>query len=280
MGKRTGKPRGAPRGNRNRWVHGRYSAAARESRAETRRLVMACNFAIAQAKAWMACQAANEAADAAAHAPAPRCKASGGSAGRFAPAGVDQRLQPPPVDGGIPAFTASPAAPGSGQRHHHLIGNRDGRDAHIRRNDGMALGVHAGRIIGARQGRGTGAIHPAVQQRVGMGGMGYRRRPGRNRHQNQDQHQKRNHGLGHFSQFRDTKLRMLHCSITGNFVTFGSKASITRSREKTINRQEPGTAKFGEIAAQAEQKDRSRCFGLLFFWPFVFPGLLFFWPLA
>jgi hypothetical protein len=29
MGKRTGRPRGAPRGNQNRRVHGRYSAATK-----------------------------------------------------------------------------------------------------------------------------------------------------------------------------------------------------------------------------------------------------------
>jgi uncharacterized protein YjcR len=29
MGKRTGRPRGAPKGNQNRLMHGRYSAAAK-----------------------------------------------------------------------------------------------------------------------------------------------------------------------------------------------------------------------------------------------------------
>ncbi|HTT97559.1 MAG TPA: hypothetical protein VMF58_05880 [Rhizomicrobium sp.] len=32
MGKRTGRPRGAPRGNQNRRIHGRYSAAAKAER--------------------------------------------------------------------------------------------------------------------------------------------------------------------------------------------------------------------------------------------------------
>jgi hypothetical protein len=46
LGKRTGRPRGAPRGNRNRWVHGRYSAAAQARRAETRALLAGCKRAI------------------------------------------------------------------------------------------------------------------------------------------------------------------------------------------------------------------------------------------
>jgi uncharacterized protein YjcR len=32
MGKRTGRPRGAPRGNQNRLTHGLYSAAAKAKR--------------------------------------------------------------------------------------------------------------------------------------------------------------------------------------------------------------------------------------------------------
>ncbi len=31
MGKRTGRPRGAPKGNQNRLTHGGFSAAAREA---------------------------------------------------------------------------------------------------------------------------------------------------------------------------------------------------------------------------------------------------------
>jgi uncharacterized protein YjcR len=33
LGRKTGRPRGAPRGNQNRLTHGRYSAAAKEARA-------------------------------------------------------------------------------------------------------------------------------------------------------------------------------------------------------------------------------------------------------
>jgi len=33
LGRRTGRPRGAPKGNQNRLTHGGYSAAAKEARA-------------------------------------------------------------------------------------------------------------------------------------------------------------------------------------------------------------------------------------------------------
>lgn len=32
MGRRTGRPRGAPKGNQNRLTHGRYSSAAKDAR--------------------------------------------------------------------------------------------------------------------------------------------------------------------------------------------------------------------------------------------------------
>jgi hypothetical protein len=54
MGKRTGKPRGAPRGNRNRLVHGRYSAATKLRRAALRALLAECTMAIADQRSGTA----------------------------------------------------------------------------------------------------------------------------------------------------------------------------------------------------------------------------------
>jgi len=44
------KKRGGQPGNRNRWKHGRYSAAARARRAEVDALVRQCRAVIAQAE--------------------------------------------------------------------------------------------------------------------------------------------------------------------------------------------------------------------------------------
>ncbi|GAA0579486.1 hypothetical protein GCM10008942_30480 [Rhizomicrobium electricum] len=52
MGKRTGKPRGAPKGNSNRLIHGRYSGATKARRRAVRARVAAARRAIAQALLW------------------------------------------------------------------------------------------------------------------------------------------------------------------------------------------------------------------------------------
>jgi hypothetical protein len=52
MGKRTGRPRGAPKGNTNRLIHGRYSAATKARRRTVRTRVTAARKAIALALRW------------------------------------------------------------------------------------------------------------------------------------------------------------------------------------------------------------------------------------
>lgn len=51
MGKRTGRPRGAPKGNTNRLIHGRYSGATKTRRQAVRARVAAARKAIALALA-------------------------------------------------------------------------------------------------------------------------------------------------------------------------------------------------------------------------------------
>jgi hypothetical protein len=49
MGKRTGRPRGAPKGNRNRWVHGRYSARMRIRKPWIDAIIAECDRLVAWA---------------------------------------------------------------------------------------------------------------------------------------------------------------------------------------------------------------------------------------
>ena len=98
MGKRTGNPRGAPKGNHNRLIHGRYSAATRARRAQIRAIVKACDAAIERASAMAAIppfplsrrvRLRSEAAAAprpARPARSPRCAANGPSRGCACPA--------------------------------------------------------------------------------------------------------------------------------------------------------------------------------------------------
>jgi hypothetical protein len=60
LGKRTGHPRGAPAGNRNRFKHGRYSKAFAARRAEIRAIVAACDAAIVTALAMAAARSYGE----------------------------------------------------------------------------------------------------------------------------------------------------------------------------------------------------------------------------
>src|SRR5690242_13622219 len=51
MGKRTGRPKGAPKGNRNRWVHGFYSGQERARRQKLDQLIAECDRIVAWALA-------------------------------------------------------------------------------------------------------------------------------------------------------------------------------------------------------------------------------------
>jgi len=50
LGKRTGRPRGAPAGNSNRLTHGRYSSAARKRQAEVKARIAAAQIVIIRAQ--------------------------------------------------------------------------------------------------------------------------------------------------------------------------------------------------------------------------------------
>ncbi|HEU4549085.1 MAG TPA: hypothetical protein VFS01_05265 [Rhizomicrobium sp.] len=69
------------------------------------------------------------------------------------------------------------SAPLSGMKgNRYLVGESHGRSAHIRRDDGTALRVSPGGVVGALHQARTGALRRAIQQRIGPRLVGYSRR--------------------------------------------------------------------------------------------------------
>jgi len=183
--------------------------------------------------------------------------------GKAATRRIDQRPQPASVNRHIGTVSRrGPAAMGATaprmERHHHLVWNCDRGGADIRRDNSMALRICSDGIGRAIHHGRAGTIGDTVEQRIWGRRMDD---PGslRDLRQSKKQRKDREPSKGR----DDTKLRMLHCDIAKYFVTIVTKASIKHSDKQDDNRQEPRTAKFGEIAARSGKKGRSHRSGLL-----------------
>jgi hypothetical protein len=136
-------------------------------------------------------------------------------------------------------------APLSGMKgNRYLVGESHGRSAHIRRGDGAALRVSPGGVVGALHQARAGAIRRAIQQRIGPPLVGYSGRRGWLCHSQQKRNKREDRR-------KDPKSNLLHCNITGIFVTFMTKASINHTHQEDDKPPEPRTAKFGEFAAKS-----------------------------
>ena len=150
--------------------------------------------------------------------------------------GVQQRVEPAPVQRhiGHGVSRGAAAAPGrplaAVQRYGDFVGDRHRGRLLIGWGDGMAVHIHPGLIVRPSH---AGACRAAIQQRVGLVGLGHG--AGR-RGSRRQQHQKG-------AYLREIKLRLLHCNIVRYFVTPAAGHYINQPIKE---RDRARTAKFGE----------------------------------